>query len=214
MVSEGTRPRLPLFSRLSRFIQDPAPVIALLENLKDDQELYVRRSVANNLNDISKDHPKMVTDLLSQWLVEASDERKWLIKHALRTLLKKGDQAALAILGFSPVPKLNVIEFSLDKTDMLLGEEIKIAMDLRCSSEQSHKMMIDYVVYHKKANGSLSPKVFKWSQKSISNKKPLKMVKKHAIKKISTRKYYAGEHEIHLQVNGVILAKCYFTLRI
>ena len=214
LVSEGTRPRLPLFSRLPRFIKDPEPVIKLLNILKDDPQLYVRRSVANNLNDISKDHPKLVTDLLSAWSVGASQERQWLIKHALRSLLKKGDQAALAILGFSPVPELTVKQFSLDKTDINLGEELNLVVDLHCGHPNSHKMMIDYVVYNKKANGSLSPKVFKWAQKSISQNKPLKMTKKHPIKKISTRKYYPGEHEVHLQVNGEILAKSHFTLHI
>ncbi len=212
LVSEGTRPRLPLFSRLPRFINNPEPVIKLLTALKDDNELYVRRSVANNLNDISKDHPEVVTKLLSTWAVEANKELDWLIKHALRTLLKKGDSAALAILGFKPVPDLKVSHFYLDKTEISLGGEFNIVMGLQCDNPDSHKMMIDYVVYHKKANGSLSPKVFKWSQKSISNKAPLKMTKKHGIKKISTRKYYPGEHEVHLQVNGEILAKCHFTL--
>jgi 3-methyladenine DNA glycosylase AlkC len=212
LVSEGTRPRLPLFSRLPRFIKDPALVIELLDELKDDSELYVRRSVANNLNDISKDHPKQVTDLLSKWSVGADDNRRWLIKHALRTLLKKGDKAALAILGFAAVPKLKVVQFSLDKSHIKLGEELNISMDLLCESDTSHNMMIDYVVHHKKANGSLTPKVFKWTQKSISRKSPLKLCKKHSIKAISTRKYYAGEHEVHLQINGEILAKCHFNL--
>ena len=212
LVSEGTRPRLPLFSRLPRFIKDPKPVINLLTALKDDHQLYVRRSVANNLNDISKDHPKLVTDLLLNWSVGASHERQWLIKHALRTLLKKGDQAALAILGFTPVPKLTVKQFSLDKTNITLGGELNMVLDLSCEHLKSHKMMIDYVVYHKKANGTLSPKVFKWAQKFISLNQPLKMTKKHAIKKISTRKYYPGAHEVHLQVNGEILAKCHFML--
>ena len=212
LVSEGTRPRLPLFSRLPRFIDNPEPVIKLLSALKDDSELYVRRSVANNLNDISKDHPEVVTKLLSNWAHGASKERDWLIKHALRTLLKKGDSAALSILGFKPVSNLKVKHFFLDKTEIKLGEDLNIVMELQCDTLGPHKMMIDYVVYHKKANGSLSPKVFKWAQKSISSKTPLKMTKKHGIKKISTRKYYEGEHEIHLQINGEIMAKCYFTL--
>ncbi len=214
LVSEGTRPRLPLFSRLPRYIKDPAPVILLLDKLKDDSHLYVRRSVANNLNDISKDNPKVVTDLLLEWSVDASSERLWLIKHALRTLLKQGNQAALSILGFKPVPDLLVGHFSLDKSEMKLGEELKISAGLSCESEKSHPIMIDYVVYHKKANGKLSPKVFKWGQKIISKKTPLELGKKHSIKKISTRKYYAGEHEVHLQVNGEVLAVCHFTLQL
>ncbi len=212
LVSEGTRPRLPLFSRLPRYIKDPTSVIFLLENLKDDPQLYVRRSVANNLNDISKDNPKAVTDLLLKWSTGASSERLWLIKHALRTLVKQGDQAALSILGFKPVPDLVVSYFTLDKSEIKLGEELKISTGLVCESEKPHPVMIDYVIHHKKANGKLSPKVFKWGQKSISKKTPIDLGKKHSIKKINTRKYYAGEHEVHLQVNGEVMAVCQFTL--
>ena len=212
LVSEGTRPRLPLFSRLPRYIKDPAPVMFLLEKLKDDPELYVRRSVANNLNDISKDNPKAVTDLLSEWSINASSERLWLIKHALRTLVKQGDQAALSILGFKPVPGLVVSYFTLDKNEIKLGEELNISTGLVCGSENSHSVMIDYVIHHKKANGKLSPKVFKWGQKNISKKNPIELAKKHSIKRINTRKYYEGEHEVHLQVNGEVMAVCYFTL--
>ncbi|MEH6345720.1 MAG: DNA alkylation repair protein [Bermanella sp.] len=212
LVSEGTRPRLPLFSRLPRYIKDPAPVIFLLEKLKNDPQLYVRRSVANNLNDISKDNPKAVTDLLLKWSIGASSERLWLIKHALRTLVKQGNQTALSILGFKPVPDLLVSYFTLDKCEIKLGEALKISTGLVCESEKPHPVMIDYVIHHKKANGKLSPKVFKWGQKSISKKTPIDLGKKHSIKKISTRKYYAGEHEVHLQINGEVMAVCHFTL--
>src|SRR4051812_34227455 len=100
LVSEGTRPRLPWAPRLRAFQQDPAPVIELLELLKDDPELYVRRSVANNLNDIGKDHPALLTGLARRWLRGASAERRWIVNHALRSAVKRADAGALGALGF------------------------------------------------------------------------------------------------------------------
>jgi len=214
LVSEGTRPRLPLFSRLPEFVKDPSPVLKLLDQLKDDNELYVRRSVANNLNDIAKDNPEQVTNLLEKWSVGASKERQWLIKHALRSLIKQGNKAALSILGFKGVNDLRVNKFEINSQHLTLGQELEISLNLSCESTLPNNLMIDYLVFHKKANGSLAPKVFKWTQKSLSKGKPIVLNKKHPIKKISTRQYYSGAHEIHLQVNGEILASCDFHLQV
>lgn len=214
LVSEGTRPRLPWFTRLPQFIEDPKPVIALLEQLKDDDELYVRRSVANNLNDIAKDNPKDVTNLLEKWVVDASPERMWVIKHALRSLIKQGNKEALSIIGFKTVKNIVINEFKLDKDKMKMGEKINISLDLTSFDRLENKLLIDYVVYHKKANGSLAPKVFKWTQKTISKDSPLHINKSHSIREISTRKYYTGLHEIHLQINGDIVAKTEFYLTV
>jgi len=214
LVSEGTRPRLPLFSRLPEFVKDPSPVLTLLDQLKDDKELYVRRSVANNLNDIAKDNPKQVTTLLEKWSVGASKERQWLIKHALRSLIKQGNKAALSILGFKGVNDLQVNKFEINCQHITLGQELEISLNLSSENSLPNNLMIDYLVFHKKANGSLAPKVFKWTQKSLSKDKPIVLNKKHPIKKISTRKYYSGAHEIHLQVNGEILASCDFHLQV
>src|SRR5688572_14221761 len=100
LVSEGTRPRLPWAPRLRAFQEDPRPVIELLELLKDDAELYVRRSVANNLNDIGKDHPELLTGIAKRWLRGASAERRWIVGHALRSAVKRADPGALGALGF------------------------------------------------------------------------------------------------------------------
>lgn len=97
LCSEGTRPRLPWAMRLQGFAKDPTPVLPILERLKDDPELYVRRSVANHLGDIAKDHPELVLELCTRWLSKASADRKWLIRHALRYPAKKGDKRALRL---------------------------------------------------------------------------------------------------------------------
>lgn len=108
LVSEGTRPRLPWAPRLREFQKDPRPVLALLELLKDDAELYVRRSVANNLNDIGKDHPELLVETARRWMSDASDERRWLVGHALRSAVKRGEPGALAVMGFGEEAKVSV----------------------------------------------------------------------------------------------------------
>jgi len=216
LVSEGTRPRLPMMMALASFKKDPSPIIPFLEKLKKDPELFVRRSVANNLNDIAKDNPNIVTQLLACWSKDRSSEMQWLVKHALRTLEKQGDPAALKILGFSSDPKVEIKLFELSKTKVVFGDFL--TMELRINSKcnktlQVENLLIDYVVYHKKANGKLAPKVFKWCKKKIAYGETLSLTKKHAFKPISTRKYYPGNHEIHIQINGKILSKCYFELK-
>ena len=108
LVSEGSRPRLPWAPRLSAFLQDPQPVIALLELLKDDPERYVQRSVANNLNDIGKDHSEIAVEVCRRWSVGASPGREWIIKHALRSLVKKGHTGALELLGVGGKPEVAI----------------------------------------------------------------------------------------------------------
>lgn len=214
LVSECTRPLLPWAMRLHQFKEDPTPVLPFLETLKNDKCLYVRRSVANNLNDISKHHPKVVTKLLKDWNKDKSKETQWLIRHALRTLEKKGDSNALAILGFSKVVKLKKVAFKLKKKRITLGQSLEIDLKIETNHKTKQKLLVDYIIYHVKANGTLTPKVFKWTKKEISKTAPLELKKKHSIRKINTRKYYSGKHEIHLQINGKVMASEKFTLTI
>jgi 3-methyladenine DNA glycosylase AlkC len=100
LVSEGTRPRLPWAPRLRAFQKDPRPVLELLELLKDDPASYVRRSVANNLNDIGKDHPALLVATARRWLKNATPERRWIVNHALRSAIKRADAGALGALGY------------------------------------------------------------------------------------------------------------------
>jgi len=213
LVSESTRPRLPMMVSLPEFKKDPSVIMPFLEQLKNDKELFIRRSVANNLNDIAKDNPNVVTKLLKKWNEDKSPNMAWLIKHALRTLEKQGNIDALEILGFSSDPSVSVEKFELKTAKINLGEQLEISL-LLSSSANEENLLIDYVIYHMKANGKLMPKVFKWSKKKLSKNNTLNLIKKHNIKPISTRKYYAGKHEIHLQVNGKILAKTEFTLMV
>ena len=211
LVSEGSRPRLPWAMNLPNYIKDPSPVIELLEELKDDNKEYVRRSVANNLNDIAKDHPDTVAEIASQWLKGASNERKKLIRHACRTLVKNGHKKTLKVLGFNP-PKIQKANISLSTPEVVFGDTLQFTLSICSDSSKDQPLMIDYIVHHQKANGKTSPKVFKWRTTTLLAEKTLTLTKNHAIKKITTRKYYPGLHAVEIMVNGISLGKSDFNL--
>lgn len=211
LVSEGSRPRLPWAMRLPIFIEDPSPVIEILEILKDDESEYVRRSVANNLNDIAKDHPDIVSDISEKWMVNASDKRIKLIRHACRTLIKNGHKKTLAILGYKP-PSIREVNIEILTPVVLFGEALEFSISIASSSSQDQPLMIDYIIHHQKANGKTSPKVFKCRIANLLTNKTLRITKKHPIKKITTRVYYAGLHSLEVIINGVSVGKSDFQL--
>lgn len=203
LASEGSRPRLPLGIRLPNYQKNPSPVIKILEKLKKDPELYVRRSVANNLNDISKDNPKIVTDLLKIWSKDKSEEMRWLIKHSLRTLLKEGNKEALALLGYFSIEEDIIVEnLVLDKNKVKIGEDFNFSFQIKSNTSKTKNLMIDYIIHHKKANGKNTPKVFKLSKKILNPSDKLYISKNHSFKLISTRKYYSGDHYLEIKING------------
>lgn len=213
LVSEGTRTRLPWGMRLHFLIEDPSPIFPLLEQLKDDPELYVRRSVANNLNDLTKDHPEMVLDLLETWNEDASEGTRWIIGHALRGLVKDGNRRALALLGYGK-PEVEIHDFELSADELQLGEKLGMRFMLRSSGFEPQQLMIDYIVHHVKANGSTSPKVFKMAKKRLDIGEEIIIEKKHHFKPVTTRVYYPGVHTIELQINGEIVAVREFELMV
>lgn len=211
LVSEGTRPRLPWGIQLKAFVRDPSPILPLLEALKDDPSEYVRRSVANNLNDIAKDHPQIVIDICKRWLKDASKERRRLVKHACRTLLKQCHPQVLALFGFSEA-QLKRVSLSLSEQNIAMGEAVQMSVMLKSSSQLAQAMMIDYAVYHQKANGTLKAKVFKWKSFTLDAGACLELKKSHSFKSVTTRKYYRGEHKISVLINGKALAEHSFEL--
>src|SRR5690606_36568745 len=143
LVSEGTRPRLPWAARLRRFQDDPVPVLALLEQLRDDSEEFVRRSVANNLNDIGKDHPDVVLDVAQRWTIDATRERRALIRHALRSLVKQGNARALHILGYGATPAVEFHAVTIDPAELANGAQVTIAFSLRSSRASHQRVLVD-----------------------------------------------------------------------
>ncbi len=203
LASEGCRPRLPWGMRLQQFCDEPKPLIAILEKLKSDNSEYVRRSVANNLNDISKDNPQVVLKLCKQWSKGASKETQWIIKHATRTLVKDGHPEVFALLGYSNKPKIKIDQLQVDKPKIKLGESIQFNFVLQSTAKTKQKIVIDYAIHHVKASGNTSAKVFKLKTLELTAGESITLIKVQSFKKITTRKYYSGKHKIELLVNGV-----------
>jgi len=202
LASEGCRPRLPWAIALPEFKKDPKLIIPILETLKNDSELYVRRSVANNLNDIAKDHPTLIHKLSKQWLGQ-NDEVNWLVKHGCRTLLKKGDKKILQLFGYKKPKHVVIHKMACDKT-VKIGHSFNFQAELKSTSKKLGQLRIEYAIHYLKSNGSLSKKVFKISE-SVIKEQSKTINKNHSFKKMSTRKHYPGLHKISIIVNGELL---------
>lgn len=203
LVSEGTRTRLPWAQRLPAFQKDPSPVLALLERLKDDPELYVRRSVANNLNDIGKDHPELLVEVARRWMEGASDERAWLVRHALRSAVKRGDKGALEIVGFGGDVEVRIEDAWIKPDTPRIGETAEFGFTLRNMSEETQHILVDFTVHYVKANGKTNPKVFKLTTSELTVGSPLTVRKSLSLSQKTTRVHYPGRHRIGLLINGV-----------
>lgn len=204
LVSEGTRPRLPWAPRLRRFQEDPSPVFELLEVLKDDPEEYVRRSVANNLNDISKDHPKRVVQVATRWWKGADRERRRLIRHGLRTLVKQGDDEALSVLGFGPDTPASVRAVRCQPKKVSIGEKVRIEIDVENPSKDEARALVDLRIHFVKANGQARPKVFKGAELELEPGVCKTLRKTISLAQHSTRKHYAGTHRVEILLNGAV----------
>jgi 3-methyladenine DNA glycosylase AlkC len=211
LVSEGTRPTLPWGIRLPTFLQDPTITFALLDALKDDEEEYVRRSVANHLNDLSKQHQEWFVGVARKWMKNASKPREKLVKHAARSAFKQGHPDILSLFGFKPVklsdPKLNLT------TDIVeFGHGVEFEFSGSLNAAHNCQLMVDFVIHHQKANGKMSPKVFKWKTIQLKANEAFSWKKFHPMKPITTRKYYGGEHKVEIVVNGKVFASELFSL--
>jgi len=205
-ASEGTRPRLPWGERLQEFVRDPSPTMPILELLKFDTELYVRKSVSNHLNDIAKDHPERVIQLLADWKTAAgaahAEKIEWIIHRALRTLIKAGHPGALKLIGVSHEAKIKFLGFKINQKKFKLGERIEFQFSIRSLSAKSQKLVVDYIVHFVKSNQSTSPKVFKLKSVLLPAEGEVVFAKSHHLKKVTTRVHYSGLHQLEIQVNG------------
>jgi len=200
LASEGCRPRLPWAISLPAFKKNPKPVLSILKTLMKDDSEYVRRSVANNLNDISKDHPELIIAWAQQWLGRNKNTDR-LIKHACRTLLKQGNPQVMALFGFTTPSYLKVSSLKL-KQEVTMGEVLDFSFLVKSQKEKLGKCRLEFAIDFVKANGSLNRKVFKIAEADYAKKE--KHITKHfSFKKISTRKYYAGTHHLSIIINGV-----------
>ncbi len=195
LASEGLRPRLPWGDSLPNFKKDPSPIIPILKNLKNDDSEYVRRSVANNLNDISKDNPEVLLNLLNVWKSNVDEK---LLKHSLRTLLKKGNKNALELIGIKCDKKFQqnsfIKDFNLKKIKVRIGEILDFDFVLE-NQVENKKIRLEYAVFFFKKNGSHSKKVFQITTKNFT-KGLFSFNRKHSFCDITTRKHYSGKHFI------------------
>lgn len=211
LVSEGTRPRLPWGQRIPAFQKNPEICLPFLKILRRDPELYVRKSVANHLNDFSKDHPDWLVKELAKWNAEypMCPRISWIVRHACRSLIKAGHPAALRLQGFSPAKVANA-SLRLAATKVKMGEGITFTFSARAA--RSEAWLVDYAIHHRKSNGESKPKVFKWTKASLTKGDELVLEKRHRFVEISTRKYYPGIHHVEVFVNGKSVGKKPFVL--
>jgi 3-methyladenine DNA glycosylase AlkC len=211
LASEGSRPRLPWSFRLERVQADPSLAAAILDNLKADNSLYVRKSVANHLNDITKEHPDWVLDLIEGWSLE-NRHTAWVAKHALRSLIKQGNRRALAIIGAGGKAEVEITQVRVEPAVIRLGEKITLSFAMQSTVEHSQRLVIDYAIDYVKGNGSTSAKVFKLKALTLAGKACEQVTRSQQIKELTTRRHYAGKHAVHVMVNGERLATTAFEI--
>ncbi|MBO2990945.1 DNA alkylation repair protein [Leucobacter tardus] len=212
LASEGARPYLPWAVRVPELFARPGVTIPILDALVRDESEYVRRSVANHLNDLSRDHPDLVIDTAQRWIDIGSATTPALVRHALRTLVKRGHPGALAVLGFAPAD-IDVDGPHLDQSFVDWNGAVRFTAVLRNAGAEPARIVVDYAVHHRRANGTLAAKVFKLTTTELAPGAEIRIERAHSFRPITTRRYYPGEHAIGLQVNGVATPLTAFDLR-
>lgn len=210
LASEGCRPRLPWAMALPDFKKDPALILPILEVLKNDPEDYVYRSVANNLNDISKDHPELVLDIAKRWKGKEKNTDR-VVKHALRGLLKKGDANAMSLFGFEK-PQVEISDLKLNHKDIKIGDDTAFSFKLVSLGKKPARLRLEYGIDYMKSNGKQNRKVFKITENTYLPSKENIFNRKLSFKELTTRKHYTGEHILSIIVNGHEITSLTFEL--
>ena len=211
LASEGCRPQLPWGQAISKFKKDPTPVLPILEQLKTDTSTYVQKSVANNLNDISKTHPDLVISIAKDWYGK-NKSTNWIVKHGCRTLLKKGNRDVLAIFGYDDTTSINLQDFTLETTSISIGEDLTFSFKIL--AKKATKTRLEYGIDYVKSNGKKSRKIFKISEVSLKENEKKSYMKKHSFADVSVRKHYPGILSIAIIINGIEKDKLDFELGI
>ncbi len=201
LASEGIRPRLPWAMALPDFKKDPSPIIPILNNLMADEQEYVRRSVANCINDISKDHPQIVIDLVKNNINKSTETDK-LLKHASRGLLKKGNAEILKLFGLNNEHLVNLLSLQIDKLKIQIGKSFNFTFSVQLQEKVASQVRLEYNIYYVKANGKQSAKIFQIGTYLLQPNQTVEVNKKHSFINLTTRKHYAGMHKIAIVANG------------
>jgi 3-methyladenine DNA glycosylase AlkC len=211
LASEGSRPRLPWSFRLDAIVSDPSLTAPILENLRADPSLYVRKSVANHLNDVTRTHPAWVLDRLATWPLD-NPQTRWIARHALRSLIKAGDTRALAVIGAGHVPEVKLSKFAVTPRRVSLGEKVTLSFELASKSSENQRLVVDYRMHYVKKSGATAAKVFKLKELTLGGGQRVSIERTQNIRDFTTRVHYAGRHEVEILVNGLCLAKGSFEL--
>ncbi|MGH8833129.1 MAG: DNA alkylation repair protein [Polaromonas sp.] len=211
LASEGSRPRLPWSFRLDALMADPELAAPILDNLKADESLYVRKSVANHLSDITKLHPAWVMDRLESWPLD-NPHTAWIARHALRTLIKQGDRRALAVIGAGEKPKVLLHDLKVSPKKIRLGDRMELFFRLESTARKSQRLVVDYTVHYVKKSGTRSAKVFKLKEFTLAAGETIALTRSQVIRDFTTRVHHAGRHEVDIVVNGERLGSGGFEL--
>jgi 3-methyladenine DNA glycosylase AlkC len=211
LSSEGCRPRLPWTMAIPHLKKNPAPILPILENLKNDVSKFVRLSVANNLNDIAKDNPETVIDIVKKWRGQ-SENTDWVIKHGCRTLLKQGNAEVMELFGFEAKKNIHIQDFRILTPEVKIGKSLEFEFKLLNSNTEKTKIRLEYGLYYQKANGTLSKKVYKISEKDYAAHSTTHITRKQSFRLITTRVFHTGLHRVSLIINGNELEKRDFKL--
>ena len=202
LASEGTRAYLPWAVRVPALVERPGATIPILNALYRDPSEYVRRSVANHLNDLARHSPEAVVATAAGWLAAADANTAWVVRHGLRTLIKKGHPGALALQGFAPA-SVAVTDLRLDRQVVAMPEELGFEFEISNTGTADARLAVDYAVHYRKANGSQSVKIFKLMALTLAAGETRTLAKRHAFKPLTTRVHHPGMHALELQINGV-----------
>jgi 3-methyladenine DNA glycosylase AlkC len=211
LSSEGCRPRLPWHIALPKLKENPAPIIPILENLKNDPSEWVRLSVSNNLNDIAKDNPGIVIDLARKWQGTSKNTDR-IIKHGCRTLLKQGNPEAMELFGFDAIKNIAIEDFHISTPKVKIGKSLEFSFKLLNNNTEKTKIRLEYGIYYQKANGTLSKKVHKISEKEYAGNSVTHITGKQSFKAITTRVFHLGLHQVSIIINGNEFEKYNFEL--
>jgi hypothetical protein len=187
-------------------------VIVLLEELKDDPVEYVRRSVANNLNDLAKDHPDLVIEVARRWWSDGDYHRRRLVRHGLRTLIKAANLEALDVLGYGPSSAAKVATVTVGPQSLPIGGKITIEVVVHNPSDGPAGALVDLRVHFVKANGTTSAKVFKGAELNLEPGESGTVRKSVSVAQHTTRTHYPGEHRVEVVLNGATVPAGSFIL--
>jgi 3-methyladenine DNA glycosylase AlkC len=205
-ASEGCRPRLPWGMAIPAYKKDPSPILPVLETLIDDPSEYVRKSVANSLNDISKDNPAVFMEFVTKWFGKSDNVNK-VLKHASRTLLKKGNPAIMKIFGFEEKKKTKIADLDISPLKVKIGGQINFSFSLVNKEKSAQKLRLEYKIYYAKNGGKLSSKIFRISESIYEPGKNYQVKKVQSFQDMTTRKHYKGKHKLVIVVNGAEAAE-------